>query len=325
MKSIYFNGKKPVLKEFKKPVPTKNQSLVKILIAAICNTDKEIIKGYKDFKGIMGHEFVGIVEESPNKELIGKYVVGEINESCGECIYCKTNRKTHCLNRKVLGIQDKDGCFSEYLLIDTKQLHKLPENLSPYKAIYTEPFAAAFEILTQLNIIDKNNKLNKNNPNLNKSVAILGDGRLAYCIAQAFNYINKEVTVIGKHDNKLSLFKENIENIKTKKEWEEDSFEIVIEATGSPLGLNQAIEIVRKKGTIILKSTYAEDTICPMTKVAVDEITIIGSRCGPFKLALDGLSQDKIIFPDINLYKLEEYEKTFNDNSFKNGFLINDF
>ena len=190
----------------------------------------------------MGHEFVGIVEESPNPELIGKYVVGEINENCGNCLYCKTNRPTHCINRKVLGIQNKNGCFSEYITLNTNLLHVLPDNLSPYKAIYTEPFAAAFEILTQIEIKE------------NTNIAILGDGRLAYCIAQAFHSINKEVTVIGKHDNKLNLFNK-IPTVTTTKQSTNDSFEIVIEATGSPSGITQAINIVRKKEVIQIKKT----------------------------------------------------------------------
>ncbi|MDO5849828.1 MAG: alcohol dehydrogenase catalytic domain-containing protein [Methanobacteriaceae archaeon] len=316
MKGIYFN-KTPTYKEdLKKPIPNENQSLIKVLISAVCNTDKEIIKGYKDFKGIMGHEFVGIVEDSPNKELIGKYVVGEINENCKKCLYCKTNRPTHCINRKVLGLQDKDGCFSEYITLNTDLLHILPDTLSPYKAIYTEPFAAAFEILTQVDL----DKIKEESTN----IAILGDGRLAYCIAQAFHSINKEVTVIGKHDNKLKLFK-NIPTVTTTKDKENDSFEIVIEATGSPLGINQAINIVRKKGTIVLKSTYAEDTTLPMTQVVVEEITIIGSRCGPFKPALEALAREDIIFPEITLYNLKDYEKAFNSKDFKSGFLINEF
>lgn len=312
MKGILFD-KKPTYKEnLEKPIPNQNQSLIKVLIGAICNTDKEIIKGYKDFKGIMGHEFVGIVEESPNPELIGKYVVGEINENCGNCLYCKTNRPTHCINRKVLGIQNKNGCFSEYITLNTNLLHLLPDNLSPYKAIYTEPFAAAFEILTQIEIKE------------NTNIAILGDGRLAYCIAQAFHSINKEVTVIGKHDNKLNLFNK-IPTVTTTKQSTNDSFEIVIEATGSPSGITQAINIVRKKGTIVLKSTYAGDTTLPMTQVVVEEITIIGSRCGPFKPAIEALSREDIIFPEITLYNLKDYESAFNNNNFKSGFLINEF
>jgi threonine dehydrogenase-like Zn-dependent dehydrogenase len=264
----------------------------------------------------MGHEFVGMVETSPDKNLVGKRVVGELNATCGKCVYCRTGRPTHCSSRRVLGMNNKDGCFGEYMTIDTSLLHVVPDVLETDKAIYTEPLAAAFEILTQIDVTE------------DKNVAILGDGRLAYCVAQAFHSIGKEVTVIGKHPEKLTLFTDSVElssadkniPINTSTEWEKEGYEIVVEATGSPLGIRQALDMVRKKGTIVLKSTYAGETTLPMSLIAVNEITIVGSRCGPFVPALEALASGKAVFPDINLYSLMDYEKAFEDKGFKAGF-----
>lgn len=320
MRGIYFDGQKAKYRnDLPKPVPMEGESLIRILMAAVCSTDKEILKGYRpQFRGVMGHEFVGVVEQSPEKALIGKRIVGELNAACGECVYCKTGRPTHCSARRVLGMQDKDGCFGEYMTIDTKLLHPVPDNLATDKAIFTEPLAAAFEILTQIEVTP------------DKNVAILGDGRLAYCVAQAFHSVGKEVTVVGKHPEKLVLFSESVNRsaadksaaIHTTLDREREGYEIVVEATGSPLGIRQAMEMVRKKGTIVLKSTYAGDTTLPMSFIAVNEITIVGSRCGPFVPALEALASGKAVFPDIELYDLEDYEEAFADRGFKAGFIL---
>lgn len=307
MRGIYFDGEKACYREnLKIPVPGKDESLVRIVLAAICNTDKEIRKGYRpDFKGVMGHEFVGVVEQSSSPSLKGKRVVGELNSSCGKCIYCRSGRSSHCNSRRVLGIHHKDGCFAEYMVTDTNLLHPIPRELSWEEAIYTEPLAAAFEILTQV-------KLDETIP-----VCILGDGRLAYCIAQALHYAGCRTTVIGKHQEKLALFAP-FARVTTDREPE--AYEVVIEATGSAAGLRQALDCVRKKGTIVLKSTFAGETSLPMSQVAVNEITIIGSRCGPFQPAIGALSEKKVAFPPIELYQPEDFEKAFASGAFKAGF-----
>ncbi len=307
MRGIYFDGKSAVYRDdLPKPVPNPGESLVKVLMAAVCNTDKEILRGYRpDFRGVMGHEFVGIVEESPDSGLVGKRVVGELNATCGKCIYCRTGRFTHCSSRRVLGMHDKDGCFGEYMTIDTKLLHPVPENLPTDKAIYTEPLAAAFEIMTQVSL------------NSEKNIAVLGDGRLAYCVVQAMCAEGRRVTVVGKHPEKLALFAPYAD---TTLEREKEGYEIVVEATGSPTGILQALEMVRKKGTIVLKSTYAGEVSLPFSQVAVNEISIVGSRCGPFVPAIQALASGKAQFPEITLFSLENYEKAFNFTGFKAGF-----
>ena len=306
MKGIYFNGTDAVYREdLPMPVRGEKESLVKILLCAVCNTDKEVKKGYRpDFRGVMGHEFVGEVVESSDETLIGKRVVGELNATCGECIYCKTGRPTHCNERRVLGMKNKDGAFAEYMTIDTNLLHLVPDELPTEIAIFTEPLAAAFEILTQIHVSP------------NKNAAVLGDGRLALFVAQVLAQTGIDLTVIGKHEEKLELFKSFA---KVTTEGEIEGYEYVAECTGSPTGLQKALDLVRKKGTIILKSTYAGTVDVNMSMVAVNEISIVGSRCGPFEPALKMLKEKKISLPMIELYECCDFEKAFESGAFKAG------
>lgn len=306
MKGIYFNGNDAVYREdLPMPVRGEKESLVKILLCAVCNTDKEVRKGYRpDFRGVLGHEFVGEVIESSDESLVGKRVVGELNAACGECIYCRTGRPSHCNERRVLGMKNKDGAFAEYMIIDTNLLHVVPEELPTEIAIFTEPLAAAFEILTQVHISPQ------------KNAAVLGDGRLALFVAQVLAQTGIDLTVIGKHEEKLKLF-ESFAKVTT--EGEVEGYEYVAECTGSPSGLQRALELVRKKGTIILKSTYAGTVDLNMSMVAVNEISIVGSRCGPFEPALKMLKEGKIKLPEIELYECREFEKAFASKAFKAG------
>ncbi len=309
MKGIYYNGKDALYREdIPMPVPEERESLVKIRMCALCNTDKEIRKGYRpDFRGVMGHEFVGEVLESPREDLIGKRVVGELNASCGKCIYCKTGRTTHCNSRRVLGMSNKDGAFAEYMTIDTGLLHVVPDGLADEIAVFTEPLAAALEILTQIHISP------------DKNAAVLGDGRLALLTAQVLALTGLDLTVIGKHEEKLERFKPFA---RVTTQGEREGYEYVAECTGSETGLPRAFELVRKKGTIILKSTYAGKLGLDMSMVAVNEITIVGSRCGPFEPALKLLGEGKVKLPPIELYDLKDFEKAFASRAFKAGFAL---
>lgn len=306
MKGIYFNGQDAVYREdLPMPVRGEKESLVKILLCAVCNTDKEVRRGYRpDFRGVMGHEFVGEVIESSDKSLVGKRVVGELNATCGECVYCKTGRPTHCNERRVLGMKNKDGAFAEYMTIDTNLLHVVPEELPTEIAIFTEPLAAAFEILTQIHVSP------------DKNAAVLGDGRLALFVAQVLAQTGIDLTVIGKHEEKLELFKSFA---KVTTEGELEGYEYVAECTGSPSGLQKALDLVRKKGTIILKSTYAGTVDVNMSMVVVNEISIVGSRCGPFEPALKMLKEGKISLPPIELYECCDFERAFESKAFKAG------
>lgn len=309
MRGIYFDGSKAEYREdIPKPEAFGSKSLIKILLSAVCSTDKEILKGYRpDFKGVMGHEFVGIVEESPNNDMIGKRVVGEINEVCGKCIYCKTGRPHHCLNRTTPGLS-RDGCFAEYMILDTDNLHIVPDDIPTETAVFTEPLAAAFEILEQITIEP------------GTPVGILGDGRLALCIANVISLTGAEVTVVGRHEEKLGLFSKIPRNIHTTTIYEKEAYEVVVEATGSPQGIGIALDMVRKAGTIVLKSTYADMANINLSLVPVNEIKIVGSRCGPFIPAIDALQRGDIVLPPIEKYDLSEFGTAFSSNAFKAGF-----
>lgn len=306
MKALYFDGKKPVYTEnYKKPVPDPGHSLIKVLVSAVCNTDREVIRGYRpDFRGVLGHEFVGIVEASDEESLVGRRVVGELNEGCGDCIYCRSGREKHCVTRKVIGMEGLDGTFAEYFVLANHLLHVVPDSLSAEKAIYTEPLAAALEIPNQIHL----------RPEMN--VAVIGDGRLALMVAQAVSLYGVDLTIIGKHSNKLKLF----ESLGKTIHEEGNTYEVVIDATGSPSGMELAQRIVRKKGTIVLKSTYAGTLQMDLSYFVVNEITIVGSRCGPFEPALNLLSRGLVKLPEIELWDLKDYEKAFVSRAFKSGF-----
>lgn len=308
MKGIYFDGTKAVYREdLPVPVPSDTQSLIRIMYAGVCNTDKEILKGYRpDFKGIMGHEFVGIVEASSDPSWVGRRVVGELNAGCGHCIYCRTGREKHCLKRKVIGMDGKDGCFGEYMTLETHLLHQIPDKLSLKKALLTEPLAAALEIPKQVHI----------DPDM--GIAIIGDGRLAYLIASVLHLSGAELTIVGKHPEKLATFEAFGKSVLET----EDTFELVIEASGSPTGLELASRLVRSQGTIVLKSTYAGKTLADMSYYAVHEITITGSRCGPFAPALRLLEKGLIQLPPVEFYELRNFEAAFSSRAFKAGFSI---
>lgn len=308
MRALYFDGQKPVYTmEYQKPKATPGHSLIRVLVAAICNTDREVIRGYRpDFRGVLGHEFVGIVEESDDERLIGKRVVGELNEGCGDCIYCNTGREKHCMRRKVIGMEGLDGTFAEYMILANHLIHVVPDSLPTEKAIYVEPLAAALEIPNQLHIRPEDN------------VAIIGDGRLALMIAQVISLYGVDLTIIGKHEEKLALF----QNLGRTTHQEGDTYEIVIDATGAPSGMDLAKRIVRKQGTIVLKSTYAGTLEMDLSYFVVNEITIKGSRCGPFEPALNLLERGLVSLPEIELWSLADYKNAFASRAFKTGFRL---
>ena len=306
MKALYFDGKKPnYTEEYAKPIPAPGHSLIRVLMSAICNTDREVIRGYRpDFRGILGHEFVGVVEASDEEWLIGKRVVGELNEGCGECVYCKSGREKHCPSRKVIGMEGLDGTFGEYFVLANHLIHVVPDSLPTEKAVYVEPLAAALEIPSQVHLSPE------------KNVAIIGDGRLALMIAQVVSLYGVDLTIIGKHEDKLKKF----EKLGKTRHIDGETYEVVIDATGSPGGMEMAQNIVRKRGTIVLKSTYAGNLNLNMSYFVVNEITIVGSRCGPFEPALNLLNRGLVELPEIELWDLRDHEKAFASRAFKVGF-----
>ena len=323
MLGIWFDGHNATLRtDLPVPQADDTHSLIRILRAGVCSTDREILKGYRpDFRGVMGHEFVGVVEDSSDAALVGRMVVGELNEGCGHCILCRTGREKHCLSRKVIGMS-KDGCFAEYMTLANHLIHIVPEGLTPEKAVLTEPLAAALEIPERIHIAP------------GTEAAVIGDGRLAYMITQVLHLSGTPVTVIGRHADKLEAFapyartvlleemKDRLTGASGRPWTAEDSFEFVVDAAGNPSGLELAMQIVRRQGTIILKSTYAGAHPFDMSQIAVNELKIEGSRCGPFEPALTLLQEGRITLPEPEWHTPDDYEAAFNSRAFKAGFVF---
>lgn len=301
MKAIRFDGEKlNLLTDY--PRPKSGESLVKVRLAGICGTDLEILQGYMSYNGVPGHEFVGVVEESQNKDLIGKRVVGEINAGCKKCTACKNGLERHCPNRTVLGIYNRDGAFAEYLSLPEKNLHLIPDSIKDEEAVFVEPLAAAFEITEQIQI---NSKWN---------IAVVGDGRLSQLVARVLKLYCSNIVCFGRHEKKLEKLKKL--GIKTKigiEPEDEQSFDLVIEATGNDSGFSDTMRLVRPRGTVILKSTIASQNKLDLTPAVVNEVTVIGSRCGVFKPAIDALATGKISVSELfdSTYPLEKFQDAF--------------
>jgi alcohol dehydrogenase len=288
MRAIEFRDELRVTDNYPVPEPEKGEALIKVLTAGICNTDIEITKGYKGFTGILGHEFVGVVEKinHADQDLIGKRVVGEINCGCGSCPDCYKGQENHCSNRSVLGILNRNGCFADYIVLPVKNLLEVPDCISNREAVFAEPLAAAFEILQQIQIRPTHR------------VLVLGDGKLGLLISLVISLTQADVMLVGKHQEKLDIARnQNVKTTILSDLKEERVYDVVVEATGSIGGFEQAIRLVRPRGTIVLKSTIASEKPLNLSQIVIDEITVLGSCCGPFKPALRAL-QRKLIDVD---------------------------
>ena len=298
MKATFFDGKKMIL-EKNYPDPDFNETLVHVDLAGICGTDLEILDGYMQYTGILGHEFVGTVKQSNNSELIGKRVVGEINAGCGKCDSCTNGMERHCSTRTVLGILKRNGAFAEFLSLPEKNLHVIPDSISDEQAVFIEPLAAAFEINEQVSL----------KPEWN--VAVVGDGRLAQLIIQVIKLTCSNVTCFGKHENKLqSLVQSGIKIKLGIESTDEQLFDLVVEATGSNSGFTDTMKLVKPRGTVVLKSTIASRENLDLTPTIINEITLIGSRCGLFKPAIDALATGKVSVDSMidSTFSLEKFE-----------------
>jgi threonine dehydrogenase-like Zn-dependent dehydrogenase len=263
------------------PIVAAGFALVKVHLAGVCSTDLQILKGYMGFRGVPGHEFVGTVLEGP-RELVGTRVVGEINFGCGHCDYCRRDLSRHCPNRSVMGILNADGAFAEYVAIPITNLHLVPDGISDEEAVFTEPLAAAFEILTQIQL------------DPGDEVLVLGDGKLGNLCAQALRLSGAKITALGKHADKLALIKRAGVRTMLLSDWQPRPFDVVVEATGSASGLELALSAVRPRGTLILKSTIAGNHQVSLATIVINEINVIGSRCGPFADALEALAEKQV-------------------------------
>ncbi len=295
MKALRVDKKKLAVREVEKP-EAGQEALVRVLLSGICNTDLEIARGYAGFKGTIGHEFVGVVEagESP---LVGQRVVGEINAGCGECELCQEGDPRHCANRTVLGIVGRDGAHAEFLRLPVANLFKVPDGVPDEHAVFTEPLAAACGILESVDIESSDR------------VAVMGDGKLGLLCAQAIALTGANVLLIGKHPEKLRIAeRQGIETATVKAGAKRKrEFDVVVEASGSPTAFALALDLLRPRGVLVLKSTFAEAAEAGQinqARLVVDEISIVGSRCGRFQPALDLLKKGAI---DIDSLISEEY------------------
>ncbi|MDB9313024.1 alcohol dehydrogenase catalytic domain-containing protein [Spirulina sp. CS-785/01] len=282
MKGLWLENQQLSFREdIPNPQQGENEALVKVKRAGVCNTDLELIRGYYPYQGVLGHEFVGVVAEGP-QELQGKRVVGEINAACGECSLCRRGMPTHCENRTVLGILNHNGAFADYVALPVKNLHPVPDHVSTDAATFVEPLAAALEIQEQVKMTE------------NERVLLVGDGKLGQLVAQTIALTGCDLFVVGRHEEKLARLRDR--GIKTG--FVEDipwrSFDLAVECTGNPDGFDIARRSLRPRGTLVLKSTYANRLTIDASSLVVDEITLMGSRCGPFSKALDLLEQDKV-------------------------------
>jgi threonine dehydrogenase-like Zn-dependent dehydrogenase len=285
MRALIIDNGLRLEKNYPVPVPPRGEALIRVLQAGVCTTDLELLKGYHSFAGVPGHEFVGVVEQAAGREeLIGQRVVGVITAACGDCETCRANRPTHCPHRTTLGIDRRDGALADYLCLPFENLHSPPEAVSDDQAIFVEPLAAACEILEQVKIHPTDR------------VAVIGDGKLGLLCAQVVALTGCELIAVGRHVEKLQILRQR--GIRTTTDLhtiEPASRDVVVEATGTPDGFAYARQIVRPRGTIVLKSTYHGEALpVNLTMIVVDEITLIGSRCGPFEPAIRLLANKQI-------------------------------
>lgn len=317
MKAIIFDKELKLDNNYTKPIPQKGEALIRVTLAGICNTDYEITKGYMGYVGVLGHEFVGVVEEvnDTDKSWVGKRVVAEISWGCDDpnCEWCAKKNYRHCPNRHTIGIWKKDGCMAEYITLPTNILFEVPENVTDEQAVFVEPLAAACEILEQLHIEPT------------AKVLVLGDGKLGLTTALTLNAHNLDVLLVGKHQNKLDIAK--AQGVKTQllNDFKpEKKYDVVVEATGSASGFETSMSLTKPRGVLVLKSTVATGKELNLAPIVIDEITVLGSRCGQFKPALRLLEQNRIDFrPFISkTYPIEKALEAFEANKLKDTLKI---
>jgi 2-desacetyl-2-hydroxyethyl bacteriochlorophyllide A dehydrogenase len=260
----------------------RGEALVRVRVSGICGTDLELARGYYPFTGVIGHEFVGEVVQSPDPEWAGARVVGEINVSCGSCDACLAGRPTHCERRTVLGIDGRDGAHAECLTLPLRNLHRVPDSVPDDAAVFTEPLAAALEILEQVQVLPGDR------------VLLVGAGRLGQLVAQVLALTGAHLRVVAKYDLQKSLLAAGGIDTIEPDEVESRRWDVVVEATGSPSGFDLAARALRPRGTLVLKSTYRGEVTLALAPFVVDEITIVGSRCGPFAPALGLLERGEV-------------------------------
>ena len=312
MKAIVFDNDLKLDNNYTKPIPKEGEALIRVNLAGICNTDYEITKGYMGYVGVLGHEFVGTVEEvnGVEQQWVGKRVVAEISWGCDDpnCEWCAKKNYRHCPNRHTIGIWKKDGCMAEYITLPTNILFEVPDCVADEQAVFVEPLAAACEILEQLHIEPT------------AKVLVLGDGKLGLTTALTLNAHNLDVVLVGKHQNKLDIA--SAQGVKTKllNELKQDEqYDVVVEATGSASGFETSMALTKPRGVLVLKSTVATGKELNLAPIVINEITILGSRCGQFGPALRLLENNRIDFtPFISkVYPIDNAIEAFEANKAK--------
>ncbi len=300
MKGLWLEDNELALREVTEPRKT-DEALIKIRKAGICSTDLELVKGYYPYTGILGHEFVGEVLEAADPSWIGQRVVGEINVSCQQCEQCLQGRPTHCENRTVLGIVNRDGTFAEFTQLPITNLHRVPDSVPDEMAVFTEPLAAALEIQQQVQIKPTDR------------VLLIGAGRLGQLIAQTLALTGCDLRVVARHPHQQALLMRRRVRVIAGEDIQPWRWDIVVEATGSPAGFALARRAIRPRGTLVMKSTYKGELSLNFSSIVVDEIHIVGSRCGPFEPALR-LMESRQVDPTVLIaseFRLEEGLKAF--------------
>ncbi|MEE8586728.1 MAG: alcohol dehydrogenase catalytic domain-containing protein [Acidobacteriota bacterium] len=294
------------------PLPKPGEALIRVGLAGVCGTDLQLLRGYYPFLGVPGHEFVGEVAASPgDASWEGVRVVGEINAVCGKCADCKAGRSKHCPKRSVLGIVNRQGCFAEYCTLPLENLHRVPDSVPDECAVFTEPLAAALQIEEQIEV------------GPNHQVLVLGAGRLGQLIARSLSLTGCRLSAAVRHDVQRERLEPLGVTVYSPGEIPPQQMDIVVEATGSPSGLEAALKAVRPAGTVVLKSTYAGTHSIDFSRLAVDEIRLVGSRCGPFPKALQLLETQRVDPRDLIEETLplaqapSAFEKSANPGAFK--------
>lgn len=297
VKALFCDGTGVALKpDHPAPVPLPGEVVLNVTHCGICDTDVQLAAGYMGFQGVLGHEFVGVDEH-------GQRFTAEINNACGRCDWCHKGLATHCPTRTVLGIFKHDGAMAEQVAVPRVNLHAIPENISNHAAVFIEPLAAAFQIMRQLCVFKSDR------------VAVLGDGKLGILCAWVMRTHTEHVTLVGKHPKKMALAGHEIQQVLLEKALENPArdYDIVVDATGNASGLEAATRLCRPRGTIVLKTTIAGPHQLSLAPIVIDELTIIGSRCGPFSEAIAALAAEQ--FPVERLieavYRLDDAEKAF--------------
>ena len=317
MKAIVFDNELKLDKNYPKPTPQAGEALIRVDLAGICNTDYEITKGYMGYVGVLGHEFVGTVEEvnGADKSLVGKRVVAEISWGCDDpsCEWCAKKNYRHCPNRHTIGIWKKDGCMAEYITLPTNILFEVPENVTNEQAVFVEPLAAACEILEQLHIEPTS------------KVLVLGDGKLGLTTALTLHAHNLNVLLVGKHQNKLNIAKaQGVKTALLSEFKQEKIYDVVVEATGSASGFETSMSLTKPRGVLVLKSTVATGKELNLAPIVIDEITVLGSRCGQFAPALRLLENNRIDFTPFitKTYSIDDAIEAFEANKSKESLKI---